>query len=197
MKTTALGALVLVLPLTGALGALGACSSGDDRASAGAGRSASATPPTPARPAVQLVGHGGGVGTYCVLPGKGGGFPDFAWTGVRLAVHDAATVTGVSAQTQGVDLVHSWVVPGGNGNTGAFVPWPSGRTFLRKLDWAQRTRAAGTPLTVGAAYTLVVRLRPQDHPLPDSLQGFTVRYRSADGGGSVTDPDTLKFDPSC
>ena len=204
MKTSALAALALLLPLAGGLGA---CSSDDDQSSgarptsSGSGSStpASPAPSTPSGPAVSLAGHGGGSGvaTYCLIP-LAHGFPDFAWTGVRLAVHDDATLTAVRAQTQQVRILHSWVVEGGNGNTGAIVPWSTGRRiFLPKLDWPHRTPARGADLTPGTAYTLVLRLRPQSLETGGGLQGLEVHYRSSAGRGSVTTSDILKFDRSC
>ena len=146
---------------------------------------------------MRFVGHGGGVATYCVPAGKDGGFPDFVWTGPRLAVRDDATVTRVSAQTRQVDILHSWIVPGGGPNSGAFVPWSAAGHFLRKLDWRAAHGVRGAELTAGSPYTLVLRLRPRDHRLPDGLHHLQVHYRAAGGQGTSTNPDRLEFKRSC
>lgn len=206
MKHTAVAALTLILPLAGGLDA---CSSGDtDDAGAtssstppsGSASSAAAPSPTASaqtKPAVDLAGHGGGVATYCLVPREDGHFPDFVWTGIRLRVRDHATVTGVTAQAQRVGLLHAWVVPGGGPNTGAIVPWSTGGTFLRKLDWQQRVAAKGADLAPGTPYTVVLRLRPHAGRQPGMLQHLEVDYRSATGQDSVVNQDVLKFDRSC
>ena len=196
MKTR--GILTASLSLAVLLAGATACSS-DDADSSGAKPPAASTPSspassTPARPAVSMAGHGGGVGTYCLVPTEKGGFPDFVWTGIRLKAREAATLTAVTAPRQGVDVRHTWLVGGGNGNTGAIVPWSSRNTFLRHLDWQHRTMATGAELTAGAPYTLVFRLRPHNGAV---LQDLEVHFRSAAGEGSERDPDTLKFDRSC
>jgi len=189
------GILTASMSLALLAGGATACSS-DDAASSSSGRSPSSSPAptTPAKPAVSMAGHGGTVGTYCMVPTKKGGFPDFVWTGIRLKAREAATLTAVTAPRQGVDVRHTWLVGGGNGNTGAIVPWSSRNTFLRHLDWQHRTMAKGAELTAGTPYTLVFRLRPHNGAV---LQDLAVHFRSAAGEGSERDPDTLKFDRSC
>jgi hypothetical protein len=154
----------------------------------------SSAPTTPAKPAVSMAGHGDGVFTDCMVPTKKGEFPDFVWTGVRLRARDAATITAVTARHHGVDVLHTWLVGGGNGNTGAIVPWSARNTFLRHLDWQHRTKATGAELTAGTPYTLVFRLRPHNGA---ELTDLEVHYRSSAGEDSAVDQDMLRFDKSC
>jgi len=195
------GILTTASALALLLGGAAACSSDDaESASPGGAATPTSSSPTataPAKPAVVMMGHGGGVGTYCMVPTRHGRIPDFVWTGIRLEARDAATITTVTAQRQGVDVLHSWVVGGGNGNTGAIVPWSDRNTFLRHLDWPHRTVAKGADLTAGTPYTLVMRLRPQDSRQPGMLQDLAVHYRSAAGRGSDVARDILKFDRAC
>lgn len=184
-----LGALALVLVLSAS-----ACSSDDGDADAAPG-STSGTPSSGEKSSsgtgVELVGSQS-TGTYCVNAERAG--DEWLWSGVRLRSAEGAGVTKVRAETSNL-LVETWIVPGGDNNSGALVPWSDRRKFVDRLDWAGRVAPQGATLEPGQQYTVVQRLRTQQPPA--GLQHLEVVFESDGQTGSVVNGSVLQFQPHC
>jgi hypothetical protein len=141
---------------------------------------------------VELVGSNA-TGTYCVNARKAG--DEWFWSGVRIRSADGATISKVRADTSNVLMPGTWIVPGGDNNSGAFVPWSERRDFVDRIDWADRVRPKGATLEAGQQYTVVQRLRTQQPPA--GLQHLEVVFESGSDTGSVVNGSVLQFQPHC
>lgn len=184
-----LGTLVLVASLS----LLAACSNGDDDATPPPSPTSSSTSPPAGdgaeSAALRLKGQAG-TGTSC-LP-KREGTSDYLWSGTWLAARDDVTITGAApGSSSAMEMVGSWIVEDGKDH-GEFVPWSSDVL----VDRTSMVRARGAELTAGTAYRVVLRLRPMGKRSSE-VTGIVVRYRDASGGGSLTDPSTLRIATTC
>ena len=186
---------LVALILTASVGLLGGCDSGSDPAAAPS-RSTSSSPsdspsdsPTSETvPALRLKGHSG-TATYCVKAGRP---EDYLWSATWLAAHEDATLSAVTPGTlRNMKVVGSWVVDDAR-DDGEIAPWSEAGPRIK----AHLVPLLDAQLTGGAAYRVVLRLRPHG-PLPGEVSGIAVDYTSGGQSGTVTDDSTLRIAAKC
>lgn len=181
---------LVALILTASIALLGGCDSDPDSEPTSGSATSSALPSGASEPvpALRLKAHFG-TGSYCLNAGK---LEDYLWSGTWLAAHEDATLTSVAPVTGGnLEIVGSWVVEDER-DDGEFGPW----SLASRRVKGNLVPLRGAELAGGAAYRVVLRLRPH-RPLPSEVSGIAVDYTSGGQGDTVTDDSTLTVAVKC